>query len=97
MNVWEDGRRLGYRVAPLGPIGASQSLWEIEPAGPNSARVTLRLDYDLRFGPLGALLHRVVVRRLLERNLPGALALLKRHVEARPRLSSQSPPSPSRP
>ena len=81
VNVWEESRRLGYRVTPVGPIGRSQSLWEIEPVGPKSARVKLRLDYDMRLGPLGALLHAVLVRRLLERNLPGALALLKRRVE----------------
>jgi hypothetical protein len=35
----------------------------------------------MRFGPLGALLHALLVQRLLERNLPGALALLERRVE----------------
>lgn len=81
VNVWEEGRRLGYSVTPVGPIGASQSLWEIEPLDPRSARVKLRLDYQMRFGPIGALLHALLVRRLLVRNLPGALALLKRRVE----------------
>lgn len=79
--VWEEGRRLSYRVSPLGPIGGSQSSWEIEPLAEQSTRVKLRLDYDLRFGPLGALLHALVVRRLLVRNLPSALAALKRRVE----------------
>ncbi len=80
VNVWEEGRRLGYHVTPLGPIGASQSLWEVESDDSGCARVALRLDYDMRFGPLGALAHVLAVRRLLERNLPGALALLRRHV-----------------
>jgi hypothetical protein len=81
VNCWEEGRRLGYSVTPVGPIGASQSLWKIEPADSHSTRVKLRLDYEMRFGPLGALLHALLVRRLLVRNLPGALALLKRRVE----------------
>ncbi len=81
VTVWEEGRRLGYRVSPVGPIGRSESLWEIEPVGPLSTRVRLRLDYDMRFGPLGALLHALLVRRLLGRNLPGALAAPKRRVE----------------
>jgi hypothetical protein len=79
--VWEEGRRLSYRVSPLGPIGASQSSWEIEPVGERSARVKLRFDYDMRFGPVGVLLDALAVHRLLARNLPGALAALKRRVE----------------
>ncbi len=82
VNVWEENRRLGYRVTPVGPIGTSQSLWEIEAVGTGSAKVKLRLDYDMRLGPLGTLLHALLVRRLLEKNLPGALALLKRRVES---------------
>ncbi len=79
--VWEEGRRLHYRVSPLGPIGDSQSCWEIHPVGERSARVVLRFDYAMRFGPLGVLLDTVAIRRLLTRNLPGALAALKRRVE----------------
>ncbi len=81
--VWEEGRRLHYRVSPLGPIGDSQSSWEIDRVGERSARVELRFEYDMRFGPLGLLLETVAVRRLLTRNLPGALAALKRCVETR--------------
>lgn len=86
VNVWEEGRRLGYSVTPVGPIGASQSLWKLDPAPEGSTLVTLRLSYDMRFGPLGALLHGLLVRRLLARNLRGALALLKRRVETGPAL-----------
>ena len=78
VNVWEDGRRLGYRVTPVGPIGASQSLWELQPDGTDGTRVRLQLDYDVRFGAFGELLHVAVLRRLLERALPDALALLRR-------------------
>lgn len=79
--LWEEGERLGYRVTPLGPIGVSTSLWTLAPVDASATLVTLRLDYDLRFAWFGRLLHTLVARRLLERSLPGALALLKRRVE----------------
>ncbi len=89
--VWEEGRRLSYRVSPLGPIGASRRSWEIDPVCERSARVKLRFDYHLRFGPLGALLHALIVRRLLARNLPGALAALRRRVEMGPSVRPAPP------
>lgn len=82
VNVWEAGRRLGYSVAPVGPIGPAQSLWALDPTADGVTRVILRLSYDMRFGALGKLLHGLLVGRLLSRGLSGALALLRRHVES---------------
>ncbi len=81
VNVWEEGRRLGYEVTALGPIRRSQSLWELAPVAGHT-RVRLQLGYEMRFGTLGRWLEPVAVRPLLGRNLPGALALLRRHVLA---------------
>lgn len=83
VTVWDEGRRLGYRVTPVGPIGTSESLWEIESIGEKTARVALRLDYAMRFGAVGGLLNALLVRRVLARNVPGALGLLRRRVEGR--------------
>jgi hypothetical protein len=43
---------------------------------------SLRLDYDMHLGPLRILPHALLVRRLLEKNLPGALTLLERKSES---------------
>lgn len=83
VNVWEPDERIGYRVTALGPVAASESLWELEPVDDGGAtRVRLRLRYRMRFGPAGRLLDALVARRVLARNLRGALALLRRHVLA---------------
>lgn len=87
VNVWEPAHRIGYRVTALGPVQASQSLWELEPDGQGGTRVRLRLSYRMRFGVAGRLLDALVVRRILARNLSGALALLRRAV-----LLEASPP-----
>ena len=80
VTVWDEGERLGYRVSPLGPIQTSESLWRLE-SEDAGCRVHLSLEYELRFGGLGRLLHRVIARKLIERRLPRILSLLQRHVE----------------
>lgn len=105
VNVWEPGARIGYRVTALGPVQASQSLWVLEPDDQGGTCVRLRLAYRMRFGILGRLLDALVVRRILARNLRGALALLRRHLlsEERPasdRIDRAGPgptPPPPRP
>lgn len=81
---WEEARRLAYRVSAFGPIGGATSRWTLEPVTDQTTRVHLELDYDLRFGALGAAVGGALVGRRIEHRLPGVLRALKRHVEGGP-------------
>lgn len=44
---------------------------------------SLSIEYTLRFGPVGALMDRFMVRQQFQRVVPAVLAGLKRHIENR--------------
>lgn len=79
---WDEGRSLAYRVGAAGPIKQSTSRWQIHDEGDGTSRVELRLDYEMRFGPLGALAARAGLDRLLTGALRRVIAAFKRHVES---------------
>ncbi|MFY0616149.1 SRPBCC family protein [Shimia sp.] len=79
--AWQDGRSLTYSVTPLGPLGKSVSRWTVDPDGDDRAKITVELGYDLRFGPLGWLMHVLVMRRALQKAIPQGPEALKTRVE----------------
>ena len=88
---WIEGRGLTYRVTPLGPLGVSYNRWTVEELNETSSEVTVELSYDVRFGVIGKLLHKVMMRRKLEQAFLQGLKALKTRVETgklvRPRRS----------
>ena len=80
IDVWQPHHRFGYSVSRLGPVAQASSRWQLEPAGAGT-QVTLSLHYNMRFGPLGRLLNRIIARRRLEQSIPGVLKKLRRFVE----------------
>ncbi|MEZ5668680.1 MAG: SRPBCC family protein [Alphaproteobacteria bacterium] len=79
VTVWEDGRALGLEVAESDwPLRHMRWVTRIEPAAAG-ARLSQVLDYRLRFGPVGWLLDRLLVRRRIaaavEASLRGLIAL----------------------
>jgi ribosome-associated toxin RatA of RatAB toxin-antitoxin module len=78
---FEEQRRFGYRVSPIGPIGEALSLWTVEPAGEDACDVTLQLQYRLRFGLIGRVLHDAIARRLIVARVAPVLAALKHYAE----------------
>ncbi len=77
---WTEGTGFGYRATPVGPIGESLSRWSVTPQG-NKALAHGDLEYTVRFGPIGALMHKLFMRRALQKGMRKALAGLKHRVE----------------
>ncbi len=83
VTQWEDGRAVGLEVAESDwPIHFMRWVTRVEADGPG-ARITQDLEYRVKFGPLGWLLDRLVMRRKLTRTLDEVFAGLVRHAEGR--------------
>ena len=79
---WNDGVSFTYDATPLGPIGHSTSVWSVETVGPTRSRVVTSFEYPTRFGPPGALMNRLFMRRKIDRAFDSTLAALKTYVES---------------
>jgi hypothetical protein len=64
IEVYEPGRRF-VDVQLRGPYKLWRHLHEFEEV-PGGTRITDRVEYELPFGPLGRLVHALLVRRMLE-------------------------------
>ena len=79
---WEEGRAVGLEVAESDwPIRFMHWVTRIEPKGAGSL-ISQRLEYQLKFGPLGWLLDKLVMRRKLTATLDDVFARLAKHAEA---------------
>lgn len=81
IRQWKDGVSYTYQATPLGPIGHSTSVWSVESLGPTRSRVVTSFEYPTRFGPPGALMNLLFMRRKIERSFDSALAALKTYIE----------------
>jgi hypothetical protein len=77
---WQEGVGFAYSVTPLGPLDKSNSSWWLTRIGDSSSKLEVTFSYDLRFGLLGKILHKLVMRRKLEKSLPDTLAAVKSHL-----------------
>jgi len=79
---WEDGRAVGLEVVESDwPIRYMRWVTRVESKGSGS-RITQTLEYAVKFGPLGWVLDKLVMRRKLTTTLDDIFARLARHAEA---------------
>ena len=77
---WTEGESFTFEVTGVGPLRYARSTWHVAPEGAG-ARVSVRVEYRVKFGPLGALLNAVVIHRKIGSTLKQSLQGLKHHVE----------------
>jgi uncharacterized protein YndB with AHSA1/START domain len=78
---WEDGRAVGLEVAESDwPIHFMRWVTHIEPHE-RGTRVSQSLEYQVKFGLLGWILDRLVMKRKLTTTLDAVFASLARHAE----------------
>lgn len=78
---WEEGKALGLEVAESDwPIHFMRWVTRIEPHE-RGTKITQALEYQVKFGPLGWLLDRLVMKRKLTATLDAVFASLARHAE----------------
>ena len=81
---WEEGRAVGLEVAESDwPLHYMRWITRVEPAATGSV-ITQKLEYAVKFGPLGWILDRLVMKRKLSTTLDAVFASLVRHAEGRP-------------
>ena len=80
ITEWNEGRDFTYLATGVGPISGGYSTWSVKPQG-DKTLVYTELRYGLRFGPLGALMNSLILRRKLEQSLENALEGLNHHVK----------------
>lgn len=81
---WQPGRELTLDVIPVEkapPLKDATGRIELKDQGNGSVRVTMTLQYGLKFGLVGALMDRLLVRPQFTKMVPAVLKGLKRHVE----------------
>jgi hypothetical protein len=82
VTLWEDGRALGLEVAESDwPIHFMRWVTRLEPHE-RGTRITQSLEYRVKYGPIGWLLDRLVMKRKLTKTLDAVFASLVRHVES---------------
>ena len=80
---WEPGRALGLEVAESDwPVVFIRWITRLERNG-TATRITQDLEYQMKFGPVGWLLDRLVLRRKLTATIDAVLTGLVAQAEAR--------------
>ncbi|HEY8944656.1 MAG TPA: SRPBCC family protein [Polyangiaceae bacterium] len=78
---WEHGRAVGLELEIHDwPVDFMRWVTRIEPRG-EGTRITQSLEYQVKFGPFGWLLNRMVMKRKLTATLDAVFASLVRHAE----------------
>jgi hypothetical protein len=84
VHVWEPGKALGLEIVESDwPITRMNWVTRIEPNGKGSI-LSQRLEYGMKFGPLGWLLNALVMQRNVTKNVGEALTGLIRLAEKTP-------------
>jgi len=80
--TWEPRQRLTYDVQGLPPvIKGARSDWQLEDRGDGTTRVSLTMQTVPAAGPVGALLYRVAIRKIMSGRAEALVDGLKRAVE----------------
>ena len=80
---WEEGKAVGLEVAESDwPIRFMRWVTRIE-ASADGSLITQKLEYTVKFGPLGWLLDALVMKRKLSATLDQVFARLAEHAAAR--------------
>jgi len=82
LTQWQENEGFTYTISDLGPLTQGVSRWTLAAEGQNKSSIKVEFAYDLRFGIMGKLLHKMVMRRKLETGLPDTLKALKERVES---------------
>ena len=88
---WQEGKGFAYSVTPLGPLAKSNSSWWLSRIDDHTTKLEVIFSYDLRFGLLGKVLHKLIMRNKLEQSLPETVAATKKHVETSYKLELSMP------
>jgi uncharacterized protein YndB with AHSA1/START domain len=81
VTAFEEGRSLTVTMSEhTMPMSRCLATFSVEADGPDAARVTFTMDYDMKWGPAGWLIDTVMLRRVLRGLQASVLAGLDHHL-----------------
>lgn len=80
ITLWKEGTGFVYSVSALGPLDKAHSSWWLTSVSDDKCRLSVELNYDIRFGLFGQLMHKLIMRKKLESSLPDTLNAVKTEV-----------------
>jgi uncharacterized protein YndB with AHSA1/START domain len=78
---WEEGHHYAYEVKNIGPIKSAYNRFSLNQVGEEETVLTQTLDFQMKLGPVGALMDTLVFRPQFRKQMEQSLAALKEYVE----------------
>jgi uncharacterized protein YndB with AHSA1/START domain len=78
---WEEGHHYAYEVKNIGPIKSAYNCFSLNPVGEGETVLTQTLDFQMKLGPVGALMDTLVFHPQFRKQMEQSLAALKEYVE----------------
>lgn len=77
----DEGRSLTLTMSEFSmPFTRGAATFEVEADGPDSTRVTMTLEYEMKYGPFGWLMNALMLRPIIGKLLSSVLAGLDHHL-----------------
>ncbi len=80
ITEWDEGTRIKYAVEGVGPMKSMTSGFSLRREGKETL-ASMTVNFQMKFGIIGALMDRLMVRRKISKQVQITLAGLKHHVE----------------
>jgi uncharacterized protein YndB with AHSA1/START domain len=78
---WQEGHHYAYEVKNIGPIKSAYNRFSLNPVGEGETVLTQTLDFQMKLGPVGALMDTLVFHPQFRKQMEQSLATLKEYVE----------------
>jgi uncharacterized protein YndB with AHSA1/START domain len=78
---WEEGHHYAYEVKNIGPIKSAYNRFSLDPVGEGETVLTQTLGFQMKLGPVGALMDTLVFSPQFRKQMEQSLAALKEYVE----------------
>jgi uncharacterized membrane protein len=78
---WEEAHHYAYEIKNIGPIKSAYNRFSLNPVGEGETVLTQTLDFQMKLGPVGALMDTLVFRPQFRKQMEQSLAALKEYVE----------------
>ncbi len=79
--AWEESHHYAYEVKNIGPIRSAYNRFSLNPVGEGEAVLIQTMDFQMKLGPVGALMDTLVFRPQFRKQMEQSLAALKEYVE----------------
>jgi uncharacterized membrane protein len=81
--AWEESHHYAYEVKNIGPIRSAYNRFALTPVGEGGEEtlLTQTLDFQMKLGPIGALMDTLVFRPQFRKQMEQSLSALKEYIE----------------